>query len=173
MPSVEIAPFHGPDFTIAGFVIHGRWPSSTREWTAFLALAVGIAAQPGRLRTSAIFHAVEALPEQADPTAVGLVMCAGPAIGERAPRPGDLAEPPPPALLVLHPPAQTRPSTPEIEIAASGAVLLPGMPHLGLDHRAGWAEAEPDGTVTKLLSRIGVNPDEDPDLAVLAQFCAA
>jgi len=171
--SVQISPFSGSDFTIAGFVIHGRWPSSTQEWTAFLALAVGIAARPGRLRTSSIFRAIESLPQDPDPTAVGLVMCAGPAIGDQAPRPGDLAEPHPPALLVLHPPAETVPSTPEIEVAASGAVLLPGMPHLGLEHRAGWAEAEPDGTVTKLLSRIGVNPGEDPDLAVLAQLCAA
>jgi hypothetical protein len=52
-------------------------------------------------------------------------------------------------------------------------VLLPGVPHLGLDHRAAWVEAEADGTVTKLLSRVGVDPREDPDIAVLATLCAA
>lgn len=172
-PAVQVSPFRRADSTLGGFVIHGRWPVSTKEWTAFLALAVGIAARPGRLRTTSIFHAVASLPVEPDPTAVGLVMCAGPVIGTSAPRPGDLAEPQPPALIVLHPPAETVPSTPEMEVVASGVLLLPGMPHLGLEHRAGWAEAEPDGTVTRLISRVGVNPAEDPDLAVLACLCAA
>lgn len=173
MSQVHVSPFHHRDLTLAGFVISGRWPETTREWTALLALTVGVAAQPGRLRTTSIFHAVDDVPDDPQPGTVGLVMCAGPAIGEDAVRPGALAAPQPTALLVLHPPAETVPSTPEILLAASGAVLLPGMPHLGLDHRAGWAEAEPDGTVTRLVSRVGVNPGDDPDLAVLASLCAA
>ena len=52
-------------------------------------------------------------------------------------------------------------------------MLLPGVPHLGLEHRAAWVEAEADGTVTKLLSRVGIDPREDPDLAVLASLFAA
>ena len=47
------------------------------------------------------------------------------------------------------------------------------MPHLGLDHRASWVEAEADGTVTRLVSRVGMDPVEDPDIAVLAILCAA
>ena len=43
---------------------------------------------------------------------------------------------------------QTRPSLPECAGAASGCVLLPGIPHLGLEQRAAWAETKPDGTVT-------------------------
>ena len=57
--------------------------------------------------------------------------------------------------------------------AASGCVLLPGIPHLGLEHRAAWVEAESDGTITRLVSASGVNPMSDPDLAVLATLCAA
>ncbi len=49
---------------------------------------------------------------------------------------------------------------------------LPGIPYLGLDHRAGWVEAEADGTVTRLLSRVSVDLREDPDIAVLATLCA-
>jgi hypothetical protein len=45
-------------------------------------------------------------------------------------------------------PLETRPSLPECAGAASGCVLLPGIPHLGLEHRAAWAETKPDGTVT-------------------------
>ena len=38
--------------------------------------------------------------------------------------------------------------------AASRCVLLPGLPHLGLEHRAAWVEAEADGTVTSMVSRV-------------------
>jgi hypothetical protein len=103
---------------------------------------------------------------------VGLVTGAGPVLGDGAPRPGQFADPQPAALIVLHPPMETSPSTPEAEGAASGCVLLPGVPHLGLDHRAGWVEAEADGTVTRLLSRVSVHLGDDPDIAVLATLCA-
>ena len=173
MSNVHVSPFHRADHTLAGFVMSGRWPESTREWTQFLAIAVRFAARPGSLETTTVFRAMNDKPTSSDPDVVGMVMWAGPVIGANAPRPGDLADPPPTALFVLHPPEETVPSTPEIIGAASGAVLLPGLPHLGLHHRAGWVEAEADGTVTKLMSKVGINPGEDPDLAVLATLCAA
>jgi hypothetical protein len=120
-----------------------------------------------------VFRSVDELPDDPQPDTVGLVTWAGPVIGDDAPRPGDLATPLPTALFVLHPPSETTPSTPESAGAASGALLLPGVPHLGLDHRASWVEAEADGTVTRLISRVGVDPGEDPDIAVLATLCAA
>ena len=73
-------------------------------------------------------------------------------------------------MLLLHPPSESRPSTPEVQGAASGCVLLPGVPHLGLEHRAAWVEAERDGTVTRLVSKVGVDPAQDPDTAVLAML---
>jgi hypothetical protein len=45
-------------------------------------------------------------------------------------------------------PSETRPSLSECAGAASGCVLLPGIPHLGKEHRAARAETRPDGTVT-------------------------
>jgi hypothetical protein len=60
-----------------------------------------------------------------------------------------------------------------VQGAASGCVLLPGLPHLGLEHRAAWVEAERDGTVTRLVSKVGVDPAQDPDTAVLAMLLAA
>lgn len=173
MTSIHVTAFEHADHSLAGFVLSGRWPTSTREWTQFLAVAVRVAARPGFLPTTTVFRAVDDLPDDPEPDTVGLVTWAGPVIGERAPRPGDLSAPQPTALLVLHPPRETVPSTPEIVGAASGALLLPGVPHLGLDHRASWVEAEPDGTVTRLVSRVGMNPLEDPDIAVLATLCAA
>ena len=170
---IEVAALAGRDRTLAGFMLSGRWPESTREWTQFLAIAVRFAAIPGMLPTTTVFHATEQIPDEPAADAVGLVRADGPVIGEGAPLPGSLATPQPPALLVLHPPSQTAPSTPELEGVASGCVLLPGMPHLGLGHRAGWVEAEPDGTVTRLLSAVDVQLGSDPDLAILATLCAA
>jgi hypothetical protein len=169
---IEVAAFAGKDRVLAGFILSGRWPDTTREWTQFLAVAVRFAAMPGLLPTTTVFRAVEELPDEAEPEAIGLVTSAGPVLGDGAPRPGQFADPQPAALIVLHPPGETRPSTPEAEGAASGCVLLPGVPHLGLDHRAGWVEAEADGTVTRLLSRVSVGLGDDPDIAVLATLCA-
>jgi len=170
--AIEVSAFAGRDRALAGFILSGRWPESTREWTSFLAIAVQFAARPGLLGTTTVFRAVDDLPDAPPPDTVGLVTAAGPVLGDGAPRPGQFADPQPAAILVLHPPTETRPSTPEAEGAASGCLLLPGVPHLGLDHRAGWVEAEADGTVTKLVSRVSVSLNDDPDLAVLATLCA-
>jgi hypothetical protein len=171
VPNVEIVAFHGRDRCLSGFIVSGRWPASTREWAQFLALAVRLAAVPGLLPTTTIFRAVEEKPDEPQPGTVGLVTRAGPVLGDGAPLPGQLARSP--ALILLHPPAESRPSTPEVVGAASGCVLLPGLPHLGLEHRAAWVEAEMDGTVTRLISQVGVDPALDPDTAVLAMLLAA
>ena len=172
---VEIAPFSRGGQGLAGFVISGRWPDTTREWTQFLTLAVRLAAVPGFLSSTTIFRTTEDRPDSAGaiPDPVGLVLCAGPVVGEGAPQPGALAQPLPSAVLLLHPPDESIPSTPEASGSASGTMLLPGLPHLGLDHRAAWVEAEADGTVTRLVSRVGVDPAVDPDTAVLAMLLAA
>ena len=171
-PRVEVSPFskgHG----LSGFVVSGRWPSSTREWAQFLALAVRLAAVPGMVATTTVFRAVEDVPDNPQPGTVGLVTFAGPVLGDGAPRPGQFSAHTPPALLLLHPPEESRPSTPEVIGAASGCVLLPGLPHLGLDHRAAWVQADVDGTVTQLVSRTGVDPSGNADTAALALLLAA
>lgn len=168
-----VSPFQRRDRTLAGFVLSNRWPESTHEWAQFLALAVRLAAVPGMVPTTAVFRALEDLPDDPEPGTVGLVTCEGPVVGAKSPRPGQFGDPLPPALLVLHPPTESRPSTPDVVGAASGTVLLPGLPHLGLEHRAAWVEAGPDGTITLLVSRVGVEPLTDPDLAVLATYLAA
>jgi hypothetical protein len=40
-------------------------------------------------------------------------------------------------------------------------------------HRAAWVEAEADGTVTSMVSRVGVDPISHPDTAILAMLLAA
>ncbi|MBB5913713.1 hypothetical protein BJY24_002580 [Nocardia transvalensis] len=169
---VLVTPFqaHG---LLRGFLIGGRWPDTTKEWAQVLVLAVRVASLPGLLATSTVFGAREDLPDDPHPGTVGLVLAEGPVLGDEAVEPGRFAEHAPPALLMLHPPSETRPSLPECSGAASGCVLLPGVPHLGLEHRAAWVEAESDGTVTTMVSRVGVDPISDPDTAVLAMLLAA
>lgn len=170
---IKASPFHRRDHSLAGFVLSGRWPDTTREWAQFLALAVRIAAVPGMVMSTAVFRAVEDVPDDPEPGVVGLVTDEGFVLSETGPKPGQFVHPQPPALLVLHPPGETSPSSPDSVGVASGCVLLPGIPHLGLEHRAAWVEAEADGTVTRLVSAVGVDLFSDPDLAVLATLCAA
>jgi len=169
---IGVTPFHAAG-TLRGFVISGRWPDTTKEWAQLLLLAVRVATMPGLLSTSTVFGVREELPDDPAPGTVGLVMSEGPIIGESAVAPGHFALHLPPALFMLHPPSETKPTLPECVGAASGCVLLPGIPDLGLEHRAAWVEAESDGTVTSMVSRLGVDPISDPDTAVLAMLLAA
>ncbi len=170
--AVEIAPFHARG-ALKGFVVSGRWPNSTKEWAQLLMVAVRVASVPGLLSTTTIFGAREELPDAPHPGTVGLVLAEGTVVAAGAIAPGHFADRQPPALLMLHPPSETTPSLPECSGAASGCVLLPGLPHLGLEHRAAWVEAEADGTVTGMVSRVGVDPISHPDTAILAMLLAA
>lgn len=169
---IGVSPFHAAGL-LRGFVISGRWPDTTKEWAQFLVLAVQVASMPGLLTTSTVFGAREELPDDPAPGTIGLVLSEGPIVGETAVTPERFAHHQPAAILMLHPPSETTPSLPECAGAASGCVLLPGLPHLGLDHRAAWVEAESDGTVTSMVSRIGLDPISDPDTAVLAMLLAS
>jgi len=170
--AVEIAPFHSGG-ALKGFVVSGRWPDSTKEWAQLLMVAVRVASLPGLLATTTVFGTREELPEHPQPGTVGLVLAEGPVVDEAAVTPGYFAEHQPTALLMLHPPAETTPSLPECHGAASGCLLLPGLPYLGLEHRAAWVEAEADGTITSMVSRVGVDPISHPDTAILAMLLAA
>jgi hypothetical protein len=171
-PKIEVTPMRAGG-SLCGFLLVGRWPQDTVEWTQFLLLAVRVAAVPGMLpRGSTVFRVIEELPEPSPQNAIGLVMAEGPLFGDRAVVPGQFSPPLPPALAVLHPPAQTLASVPEYE-TASGCLFLPGLPHLGLEHRAAWIEADAEGTVTRLSSKVGVDPMSDADTAALSALLAA
>jgi hypothetical protein len=165
--------FNRDDRSLAGFVLSGRWPDNTHEWAQLLTLAVRLAATPGGLPTTRIFRAVEELPEDPRPDTVGLVVCVGSVTGDGALQPGSFSACLPRALMVLHPPGETSPSIPEADGAASGCVLLPGIPEIGMNHRASWVEAHANGRITKLLSSIAPDARLDPDLAILSMLCAA
>ncbi|MFT4215758.1 MAG: peptidase [Micropruina sp.] len=170
--SVEVAPMQAQGL-LSGFLVSGRWPASTVEWARFLLLAVRMAGVPGMLPTSTVFRVREDLPDAPPLGAVGVVLAEGPVLGEHAVLPGQFADHQPPGLIVLHPPHEIRPSLPEQDEVAAGCVLLPGIPHLGLEHRAAWVEADRRGNITRMVSRAGFDPNEDADTAVLALFLAA
>jgi hypothetical protein len=169
--SIQVAPMqsHG---SLYGFMLIGRWPQDTVEWAKFLVLAVQMAAVPGLLPLSTVFRVREELPDEPQPGTVGLVVAEGQLIGDHPLRPGQFAAYCPPGLLVLHPPSSTLSSVPEYDVA-SGCVFLPGLPHLGLDHRAAWVEADVDGTVTQMVSKVGIDPQGNADTAALAMLLAA
>lgn len=170
--SVEVSAFQSAG-ELRGFVVSGRWPETTLEWVKFLVVAVRVASVPGLLPVTTIFRVREELPDDPQPLTVGMVLAEGRLIGADALGPGHFADSQPPGLLVLHPPSETRPSLPEYDSVASGCVLLPGIPHLGLDHRAGWVEADHTGAVTSMVGRAGIDPKDDADTAVLAMLLAA
>jgi hypothetical protein len=171
-PKVEVAPIQSGG-ALKGFIIVGRWPEDTVEWTHFLLLAVRMAAVPHMLPNgSTVFRVVEAIPDKAPEHSVGLVLAEGQFIGEHPLRPGQFADPLPPGLAVLHPPSSTVASLPEYE-TASGCLLLPGLPHLGLAHRAAWIEADSHGTVTRLAAVDGIDPEDDADTAALSLLLAS
>ncbi|HMS74409.1 MAG: peptidase [Gordonia sp.] len=168
---IGLTPFHEGG-KLNGILISGRWPASTLEWTQTLVASVRIACRPGFLSTTTIFGVVEDHPTGAEPDAVGMMLAVGNVVDDTFLEAGRFLHNPP-ALLMLHPPSHTRPSLPECSEVASGCVLLPGLPELGLEHRAGWAEAEADGTVVTLRNQVGIDPGSDPDTAVLAMLLTA
>ncbi|GAC69303.1 hypothetical protein [Gordonia soli] len=168
---IGLTPFQ-EDGRLNGILISGRWPESTLEWTQTLVASVRIACRPGFLPTTTIFGVVEERPGDAEADAVGMMVAIGNVVDDTFVEAGRFLGTPP-ALVMLHPPSRTRPSLPECADVASGCVLLPGLPELGLEHRAGWAEAEADGTVVTLRNQVGIDPSSDPDTAVLAMILAA
>lgn len=172
MQAVEVSPL-ASDGQLGGFLVSGRWPESTTEWQQLLVLVVRFASVPGMLPLTTIFAVREEHLEADDIPAVGLIRAEGTVIGEEALEPGHFGPQQPMGLFAIHPPTETVPDLPEHPDTASGCLLLPGLPHLGLDHRAAWAHVDQGGTVTRLHTRAGIDPWEDADTAVLAMLLAA
>ncbi len=172
LPPVEVAPLQRGS-ELAGFVLLGRWPDDTLEWADVLLLAVQMAAVPGMLPGgSTIFRVAEEVPDGPPEGAVGLVLAEGPILGDEPVEPGRFAGALPPGLAVLHPPRSTIASVREYD-TASGCLLLPGLPELGLDHRAAWVEADALGHVTRWEGRSSVDLQADADTAALGLLLAA
>ena len=136
-----------------------------------LLLAVRLAAVPGMLPGSTVFRVAEQSARSAS-AGIGIVVAEGPLLGAHALRPGQFAEPLPAGLAILHPPA-SNPRSDAAHPRAAGCLLLPGLPHLGLDHRAAWVEADAHGHISRLLAAHDVDPFTDADTAALSTLLAA
>jgi hypothetical protein len=169
--AVEVAALYGRN-GLAGFVLANRWPDDTDEWGELLLVAVQIAAVPGLLRTSTVFSVREEVPDEARPDVIGLVIAEAAAHDAHALAARRTA-PVPPGLVVLHPPGERASGRTPHDDVASGCVLLPGLPHLGLAHRAAWAQADRTGESTEVRTRGAVDPAADVDTAVLAMLLVA
>ena len=165
---VELAALCGRD-GLAGFLLSNRWPDDTQEWADLLLLAVRVAAVPGLLPTSTVFRVREDAPKDV-PGAVAAMMAEGTVHGAGAIEPAHPGEPVPAGLVVLHPPGGRADGRVPARVA-SGCVLLPGLPHLGLEHRAAWATSDGESAQVRLGSF--VDPGQDVDTAVLALLLAA
>lgn len=74
------------------------------------------------------------------------------------------------AFVLLHPPGEeTLPDLDEPESlpAATGSLLLPGIPDLGLDHRATWAGVSADGLIAYMNFTTHAKLNETIDLYLL------
>lgn len=77
----------------------------------------------------------------------------------------------PAAWLVLHPVSDGQDADleePNSLPTASGSLLLPGIPEIGLDHRAAWAAVDIDGAVAHMRYTTHARLTETVDLAVIA-----
>jgi len=152
-----------------GFALAGRYPDTTSEWMMTLVSMLHQVATNAHLPRSTLYHTLEI--EQPH-TAVEDVIAMVEPLAEIG-KPVEDYQPVllPLALLVLHPVGAV--PTPELEEpgahpVASGALLLPGMPDLGLDHRAAWAAVDTTGSVQRMSFTTHATLTETIDLAVLA-----
>jgi hypothetical protein len=168
MSDIRLSPFQHQDRSLAGLVVSGRWPNELREWVQLMLLLTRLATTPGLIAVSEVFTATDDLPQEPAADAVGVIMDRGPVHST----PASSIAFTPAALLVLHPPGAALQS-PGFHGTATGALLLPGLPHIGLQHQVAWVEVEPGGTVARLATALIDEPSTDADVAVLAQFLAA
>lgn len=165
---VTVAPLQ-KDNILSGFVIGGRWPDSTLEWMQMLLIAVRVTAIPDLLPTATVFSIREDVPDGDVENPVGIVFHESTVLESLSPDSMLRFEEQPAGLMILRPSIETVPVLPEVENVASGCVFLPGLPHLGLEHRGGWIQSDREGNVTKMIAQSGIDPYTDEDTAILAE----
>lgn len=201
MPGFRMRPaLHPVTGALEGFTVHDRYPRDTAEWVNLLAVVVTHAALHPVSVTRPLLFAVLDLSDadsveafrDAEPhdRQTGLVRdddsaevsrpylritALGPVADPAAEEPLRLVQPL--GAAVLHPLGTTRIDDEEerddVPGSAAGCLLLPGIPEVGLDHRAAWAAVREDGLVSRLTFTSHASPEVDPDVAYLATVMAA
>lgn len=174
---IRVVPRHD-GLRLTGFSVLGRPPEDTVEWAhILLAMVHRVAIHPLVLSSSTVFVAVDVPPDERpddDDALLIRVAAMGPVAGPEAPTAGSLGALSPVGIAVVHPLGSARPAHADTGAAiAAGCLLLPGVPQVGLDHRAAWAEVRQDGELAHIGSSAHADVDRDPDVAVLATLLAA
>jgi hypothetical protein len=200
MPGFRMRPsLHPVTGALEGFTIHDRYPRDTTEWVNLLAVVVTHAALHPVSVTRPLLFAVLDLSDtdavgsyretRTDDVRAGLVeeeageasppfiriAALGPVADPAAEEPLRIVHPL--GAAVIHPLGATRVDDEEdrddVPGSAAGCLLLPGIPEVGLDHRAAWAAVREDGLVSRLTYTSHASPHHDPDVAYLATVMAA
>lgn len=157
-------PFVSPDPDIPrGIAVRDVTLDSTSDWMRTLVDVLTYVAMIDALDVSTFFVA-ESHPTHVD--ADVLLLPVAPAVDLRhIAVPADAS-----ALVVLHPPGAQR--MPDLEEPdglplASGSLVLPGVPEIGLDHRAAWAAVNIRGQVARMNFTTHAQLTENLDLTVL------
>ncbi|MGN6089883.1 MAG: hypothetical protein ACTHNT_11400 [Actinomycetales bacterium] len=174
---IRVVPRHD-GLRLTGFVVLGRAPEDTVEWAHILfAMVHRVAVHPLVLSASTVFVAVDVPKDErpdSDDDLLMRVAALGPVAGPDAPEAGSLGGLDPIGIAVVHPLGTARSAHADTESAvAAGCLLLPGVPQVGLDHRAAWAEVRQDGELAHIGSSAHADVERDPDVAVLATLLAA
>lgn len=180
MAGIRVVPQHD-GVRLRGFSVLGRAPEDTVEWAhILLAMVHQVALHPVVLSSSAVFVAVDVPADErppaddADHALLVRVALLGPVAGPQAPVAGSVGALDPVGLAVVHPLGAARSTHADTEApVAAGCLLLPGVPQVGLDHRAAWAEVRDDGELAHIGSSAHADVTRDPDVAVLATLLAA
>lgn len=151
MSQVEVTALCRKNFELFALAVHKRWPNNIKEWCELLHIAVQISAVEGLVKKDSIFAGVKTQIEV--PETIGLLEYKSEAVDTAGLKYREGT-----ALMLLHAPQDG---------VGNGTLLLPGVPHLGLDHRACWVKAEQDGTVHEYGLSEKTKNVENIDLLVL------
>lgn len=154
-----------PDIPL-GIRIVGTAPTRTSDWMRALVDVVTYVAVADALRVSMLYAAD---PQEKHTNDVHLVrlLPVAPALDlGKTQIPTDAS-----ALIMLHPPGQQ--DFPDLEEpdshpVATGTLILPGVPQIGLDHRAAWAAVDTVGRVAHMRFTTHARMNETVDVALLA-----
>lgn len=166
MAAIQPDPTDPRTFQVVDFAV----PQRTSDWMRTLVLALAYVATARPLATSTLYTA-----EPGTGTVAATLIPITPLVGDTVAS-GELDDlSAMPGWVVLHPAGIV--DTPDLDEPdglplATGSLLLPGLPEIGLDHRAAWAAVDTTGQVAHMRYTGHATGSENVDLALLTALFA-